>query len=76
MTFDNAMRHAGFGSQTEVAKYFGTNFGTVNRWRCGRRSVPRVVATVFELRRNPSAILRADFVADLLVEVWKRGEQG
>ena len=73
LLFDTAMKLAGFENQKALADYFGADFGTVNRWRCGRRPVPGIVAAVFELKRNPKRRLAAGYVADLMVEAWKRG---
>jgi hypothetical protein len=72
MTFDAAMQLAGFENQKALADKLGTDFGTVNRWRCGRRPVPHAIAVLFELLRQPRRKLRADYVAELIVETWRR----
>jgi hypothetical protein len=73
MMFDTAMRLAGFDNQKALADMLGTDHGTVNRWRCGRRPVPHAVAIILELLRDPRRKLKADYVAELVREAWRRG---
>src|SRR5215831_6049674 len=52
--FDEALRAAGFSSPRHFADYMRLDYGTVNRWRCGRRDIPywaqQIIALLQEIR--------------------------